>query len=324
MKLKEQFFNMMKVKNYSGNTAKSYWDWCEMFIRFNGIKHPSEIVDKINDFIMHLRIDKKYAPKSVRVAGFAIIFLYEKVLRMHIPQFIDLPKPSNKKPPVVLTREEVSALLQNLTNQNLLVAQLLYGSGLRISECLSLRVKDIDFGNNQILIYNGKGNKSDLGILPAPIYNDLRLQIEKVRVQYQKDLLHNYNGCTLPEEIQNKYSTVSKAFEWQYLFPAQNYCGDKQRHHVHESVIQKAVKSALKKSGIAKFASCHTLRHSFATHSLQHGTDIRTVQELLRHKRVSTTMIYTHVLETEKRSVESPLAYLTPQTPSLRIYKFAQ
>lgn len=321
MKLKEQFYNMMKFKNYSPNTADAYWNWVEKFIRYNGVKHPSEIVDKINDYLLFLTIEKKHAPKTIRQVGFALIFLYQKVLKMEIPQYIDLPKPSNKKPPIVFTREEVQSILDRLTNENLLIAQLLYGSGLRVSECLSLRIKDVDFGNNQIIIYNGKGSKSDLGLLPSPIIDDLRLQIEKGRVQYQKDLLNNYNGTTLPEEIKRKYPSVAKSLEWQYLFPASNYCGYKLRHHIHQSVIQKAVKSAMKKSGILKFGSCHTLRHSFATHLLQNGNDIRTVQELLRHKSVRTTMIYTHVLDTEKRSVESPLASLEPRRETPKIFR---
>jgi len=324
MKIKEQFYNKMKVKNYSPNTTEAYWGWCEKFIRYNGIKHPSEIVDKINDYIMFLTIEKKLAPNTIRQAGFAIIFLYQTVLKIKIPQYIDLPKPSNKKPPVVFTREEVSRILDQLTNENLLIAQLLYGSGLRVSECLSLRIKDIDFGNNQILIYNGKGRKSDLGILPSPIIDDLRLQIEKAGLVYQKDLLKNYNGTTLPEDIKIKYPSVTKSLEWQYLFPASNYCEDKQRHHVHQSVIQKAIKTAIKKAGVLKFGSCHTLRHSFATHLLQNGNDIRTVQELLRHKNVKTTMIYTHVLDTEKRSVESPLAYIEQRKNTPRIIRIAQ
>ena len=323
MKLKEQFYNMMKFKNYSVNTADAYWGWIEKFIRYNGIKHPAEIANKINDYLMFLAIEKKHAPKTIRQAGFAIIFLYQKVLKLNIPQYIELPKPSNRKPPVVFSRDEVAGILNNLRNENLLIAQLLYGSALRISECLSLRIKDIDFGNNQIIVYNGKGNKSDLVLLPAPIVDDLRLQIEKAKIVYQKDLLNNYNGVTLPEEIRKNYRTVSKSIEWQYLFPAADYCEDMKRHHVHQSGVQKAVKTAIKKAGIMKAGSCHSLRHSFATHLLQNGTDIRTVQELLRHKRVSTTMVYTHVLETEKRSVESPLCGIMPVRDNLRVYKIA-
>lgn len=321
MKLKEQFYNMVKFKNYSINTANAYWSWVVDFIKHYGTKPPIEIIDKINEYLLFLSIEKKYAPKTIRQAGFSLIFLYQKVLRVSVPEYIDLPKPSNKKPPIVFTRDEVRKILDNLTNENLLIAQLLYGSGLRVSECLSLRVKDIDFGNNQIIIYNGKGNKSDLGILPSPIIDDLKLQIEKSRVLYQKDLLKNYNGATLPEGIRTKYPSVSKQFGWQYLFPSSNYCESNQRHHVHQSVIQKAIKTAIRKAGILKFGSCHTLRHSFATHLLQNGNDIRIVQELLRHKRVSTTMVYTHVLETEKRSVESPLANINQHKPVSKIYK---
>lgn len=323
MKLEEQFYNYMKYKNYSMRTADAYWKWCVKFFHFNNLKHPSETAKKVNDYLMHLRIEKNLAPKSIRQVGYALIFLYNKILKMEIPEYVDLPKPSNRKPPVVFSRGEVRAILDQLTNENLLIAQIMYGSGLRVSECLSLRVKDIDFANSQILIYNGKGQKSDLGLLPEPIVDDLRLQIEKARVVYQKDLLKNYSGATLPDEVKQKYSSVAKAFEWQYIFPASNYCEDKQRHHIHQSVIQKAVKAAIKKAKVEKFGSCHTLRHSFATHLLQAGNDIRTVQELLRHKRIGTTMIYTHVLDTEKRKVISPLAQIEPVRKELRIVKIA-
>jgi integron integrase len=323
MKLKEQFYNYMKFKNYSINTANAYWSWIEKFIRYNGIKHPSEIVHKINDYLMYLAIEKKHAPKTIRQVGYALIFLYQKVLKLKIPQYIELPKPSNRKPPVVFTREEVRSIFEQLTNENLLIVKLLYGTGLRISECLSLRVKDVDFGNSQILIYNGKGGKSDLGLLPEALIDDLKIQIEKANVLYRHDLLRSYNGATIPAGIKNKYPSVAKSFEWQYLFPAKNFCGDLQRHHVHQSVIQKAIKTALKKAKIEKFGSCHTLRHSFATHLLQAGNDIRTVQELLRHKRVTTTMIYTHVLDTEKRQVISPLAQIEPARKELRIVRIA-
>jgi integron integrase len=317
MKIKEQFMNMMKLKNYSVNTANSYWSWVFKFIKHNGTKHPAELTDKINDYLMHLTIEQNRAPKTIRCAAFAIIFLYQKVLRIEIP-YVEIPKARNRKPPVVLSKNEVAKLLANLTNENLLIASIMYGSGLRVNEVLSLRVKDIDFENSQIVIYNGKGGKSDLALLPEPIIDDLHLQIEKVKVQYKNDLYKNYNGTTLPEEVKRKYPSLVKSFEWQYIFPARNYVGEKLRHHLHQSVIQKAFKTALRKAGINKFASCHTLRHSFATHLLQAGNDIRTVQELLRHKRVTTTMIYTHVIDTEKRSVQSPLAYLNNEnTPRI-------
>ncbi len=311
---------MMKFKNYSIHTADAYWSWVDDFCRYKGIKHPSEKIELINSYLMYLTIEKKHAPKTIRQAGFALIFLYEKVLQIEIP-YIELPKPTNRKPPVIFTKEEVSKIFQHLINENLLMVQIMYGSGLRVSECLSLRIKDIDFGNNQILIYNGKGSKSDLALLPEPIIDDLKIQIEKSRIVYQKDLLHNYNGATIDEDIKRKHPSVSKSLGWQYLFPASNYCEDRLRHHVHESVIQKAIKTAMRKAGIVKFGSCHTLRHSFATHLLQNGVDIRTVQELLRHKSVRTTMIYTHVLETEKRSVESPLASLGQKTQPLKIIR---
>lgn len=312
---------MMKFKNYSINTADAYWGWVEGFIRHNGIKHPAEIMDKINDYLMYLTIEKKRAPKTIRQAGFALIFLYKKVLNTEMP-YVELPKPTNRKPPVVFTRDEVYRLLSNLRNENLLIAKLLYGAGLRLSECISLRVKDIDFGNKQILIYNGKGNRNDITLLPAPLIDDLKIQLQIAGAIYQKDLLNNYNGTTLPENIKKKYPSLSKSFEWQYVFPSTNLCSTSERHHVHNGVIQKAVKTAIKKAGILKAGSCHTLRHSFATHLLQQGENIRTVQELLRHKRVSTTMVYTHVLETEKRGVESPLVYLH-SAPVTKIYSIA-
>jgi len=306
MKLREQLENKLKTLNRQQSTIDSYYSWLVSFVKYNDMKHPAETTHKINDFLTYLTIDKRLSPNTVNQAGHALIFLYRKVLNLSIP-YIDLPKKTNRKPPVVFSKDEIIKIFSCLKNENLLAAQLMYGSGLRLSECLSLRIKDIDFDNKQILIYNGKGNKSDLTILPEPIIDDLKIQLQKARIIYQHDLLHNYNGTILPEEVKRKYPSLTKSLEWQYLFPASGWCKDKQRHHIHQSVLQKAVKSAIKKSDILKFASCHTFRHSFATHLLQSGVDIRTVQELLRHKSVKTTMIYTHVLDTEKRSVESPL-----------------
>jgi len=309
-KLVQLFYEKMAVKNYSPQTIKAYWRWIDDFCRFKEIKHPSEKIDLIDDYILYLTIDRNLASKTVCQAGWALIFLYTKILKIDIP-FVDLPKPTNRKPPVVFTKEEIKKVFDNLTNEHLLIIKLMYGAGLRIGECLSLRLKDIDFGNNQILIYDGKGNKSRITILPQPIIGDLKIQVEQSRLIYQKDLLHNYSGVVLPKEVKNKYPSLNKSLGWQFLFPARNYCGDKQRFHIHASVIQKAIKVAIQKAGIIKAGSCHTLRHSFATHLLQAGYDIRTVQELLGHKRISTTMIYTHVIETEKRAVESPLNDVT-------------
>lgn len=316
-KLKDQFMDKMKIKNYSDNTAKSYWAWCFKFIKYNNLQHPKDLTDKVNDYIAYLTIERKLAPKTIRQAAFGIIFLYNKVLQLDIP-YIELPKSHNRKIPVVLSREEVFTIIKNLPNNYRLIGKLMYACGLRISEVAGLRINDIDFSNRQIIIRNSKGGKGRIIMMPNSLIADLELQIEKSKILYQQDFNNKFNGVTLPQTIKNKYPTIKFALDWQYIFPSYNLV-ENQRHHIHTSVIQKVIKSSIKKSKIYKIVSAHTFRHSFATHLLQSGVDIRTVQDLLGHKSINTTMIYTHVLDNAKR-----IDFDLLENNQIKIYRIAQ
>ena len=312
MKLQEQFENKMKVKNYSDNTIKAYWSWIFKFIKHNDKKHPSELTGEINNYITYLTITRNLAPKTIKQAGCAIIFLYQKILNLSIP-FIDLPKPNNRKLPVYLSTNEVKNLLINLSGVDRLQAELMYASGLRVSEVCQMRVKDVDFGNNQIVVDNGKGSKDRIVNLPESLIPKLSHHIQKVQLLYSEDVSNKYfNGVHLPSAIKNKYPSLAKSFEWQYLFPSQCLT-EGVRFYRSTSSVQKAIYSATKKAKINKHVSCHSLRHSYATHLLQRGFDIRTVQELLGHKSIRTTQIYTHINDNEKREVDDLLQETLPR-----------
>lgn len=306
MKLKEQIINKMKVMNYSDATVKAYWGWIFKFIKHNGIKHPSLLTNEINNYITYLTITKKLAPKTIKQAGHAIIFLYHKILNLEIP-FIDLPKPRNRKIPVYLSENEVKNLLGNLDGIDKLQSELMYASGLRVSEVCKLRVKDIDFENNQIIIDNGKGSKDRIVNLPQSLIPKLSHQIQKIQLLFSEDINNkSFNGVHLPSAVKNKYPSLSKSFEWQYLFPSQHISGGN-RFYRSTSSVQKAIYKATNKAKILKKVSCHSLRHSYATHLLQRGFDIRTVQELLGHKSIRTTQIYLHINDNEKREIDDLL-----------------
>ena len=318
--LKDDVYTWMQYKNYSENTAEAYWNWIVKFIKHNNKKHPSELTGKINDYLVYLGIVKKLAPKTIRQAGCALIFLYRKILKIDIP-YIELPRPSNKRVPVVLTKTEIISLLKNLSGIDKLQASLMYASGLRVNEASTLRIRDINFQNNQIVIDNGKGQKQRIVNLSGSLISVLQHQIEKVKLLYREDLQNiNYKGVHLPSGIKNKYPSLAKSFEWQYLFPSQTI-NEGERFYRSSSSIQKAIQAAKRKSKIIKMISCHTLRHSYATYLLKDGYDIRTIQELLGHKRVSTTMIYTHVLDAEKREIKDLLADNNGKTKQPNIIK---
>ena len=268
---------------------------------------------EIADFLTNLAVERKVSASTQNQSLNALVFLYKKVLKIPLDNFDFKHARIGKRLPVVLSRDETHKVISNLQGEFHLMASILYGSGLRLSECLNLRVTDIDFDLNEIIVHGGKGDNDRRTILPSLLVPQLNRQIEKARLRLEENiLLTGFGGASMPEALERKYPNASKELAWQYIFPARKPAidprsGSLKQHYRHESFLQKAVKNAVRKSQITKNASCHTFRHSFATHLLEDGYDIRTVQELLGHKDVRTTMIYTHVLNRNKYNVQSPL-----------------
>ncbi len=311
-RLLDRVRDAIRARHYSRRTEKTYVAWIRRYIFFHGKRHPAEMgAPEITRFLTSLAVDGKVAASTQNQALSALLFLYREVLQQEVPWLDDLVYA--KRPhhlPVVLTRDEVRAVLGQIHGVLRLMAFLLYGAGLRLLECARLRVKDIDAGRNQIVIRAGKGNKDRLTMLPAAIKADLLRHVEAVRAQHQLDLQSGAGWVELPGALARKYPNAGREWPWQWVFPATRiYAGrltnQRRRHHLHESVLQRAVRTAALRAGIAKRVSCHTFRHSFATHLLEDGHDIRTVQELLGHHDVSTTMIYTHVLNRGPGAVRS-------------------
>jgi integron integrase len=312
-KLLDQVREAIRTRHYSPRTEKSYVHWIKRLIFFHGKRHPAEMGEnEIAQFLSSLASELHVSASTQNQALNAILFLYREVLRKEIGYINGVVRA--KRPhrlPVVLTRHEVKSILGVLDYSDWLIAVLLYGAGLRLMECLQLRVKDIDFTNNQIVIRAGKGDKDRHTMLPVAVKEPLAKHLELMKEQHRSDLERGIGRVTLPNALERKYPNAGKEWGWQWVFPAASHfidrvTGERRRHHLHESVLQKAVKEAVHKVGIAKPATPHTLRHSFATHLLEDGYDIRTVQELLGHRDVSTTMIYTHVLNRGGRGVNSP------------------
>jgi len=313
-RLLDQVRETVRRKHYSLRTEAAYINWIKRYIFFHHKRHPAEMgAPEIEQFLNHLAVDKKVAAGTQNQALSALVFLYHEVLRQEFEWLENLERA--KRPirlPVVLTETEVRAVLAHLDGRNWLMACLLYGAGLRLMECLRLRVKDVDFEYRQITIRDGKGNKDRRTMLPETSIAPLRNQLERVKALHQQDLASGFGDVYLPFALERKYRHAGKEWGWQYVFPATKRSRDpragvERRHHVDEKSLQRAVKLAVRAAGLAKHATCHTLRHSFATHLLEKGQDIRTIQELLGHKDVSTTMIYTHVLNRGGRGVRSPL-----------------
>lgn len=314
----ERLIVEIRMRQYSIRTEKSYSEWLARFIAFNGMQDPATLEPSlIARYLEHLVVNRNVSSSTQSQALNALIFFYKQVLGKEIDD-IGAYRHSKKprKLPVVLTRAEVTRLLNTIDNpERGLMANLLYGCGMRLMECVRLRVLDVDFGYQQILVRNTKGGKDRVVPLPDKLLEPLQAQIEKVRETHQGDLARGFGSVFLPDALARKYPNAPKEFRWQYVFPATTIAEDLRsgavrRHHVHESVLQKHVKKAADKLGLSKRVNCHTLRHSFATHLLESGYDIRTVQELLGHADVSTTMIYTHVLNKPGVTVTSPLDLL--------------
>jgi integron integrase len=302
----------IRARHYSPRTEKAYVHWIRRFIFFHGKRHPAEMGGaEVTAFLSALAVQDKVAASTQNQDLSALLFLYREVLAVDLPWLEDAVRA--KRPqflPVVLTRDETHALLHQMHGVPRLMALLLYGAGLRLLECCRLRVKDVDFGANQLLARNGKGRKDRVTMLPAAAGALLTPHLEQVRAQHDADLRHGAGWVELPGALLKKYPQAGREWPWQWVFPATRLyvdraTGQRRGHHLHESVLQRAVKDAVRAAGIPKLATCHTLRHSFATHLLEDNHDIRTLQELLGHRDVSTTMIYTHVLNRGPAGVRS-------------------
>lgn len=309
--------------HYSLRTEKAYLYWARFFIRWHGMRHPREMgAAEVQAFLGMLATQRHVSPSTHNQALSALLFLYREVLGIQLPWLQDLQRPSRpKRIPSVLTREEVSALLSHLPGEVGLVARLLYGTGMRLMEALRLRVKDVDFNRNVIIVRQAKGNKDRVVMLPRSLAADLHLQLLAARRLWEHDRASDRAGVEVPHALEAKYPQAGRAWGWFWMFPSPTHAVDPRsgvvrRHHLYEERLQRAMKRAVALAGVDKHVSAHTLRHSFATHLLQAGTDIRTVQELLGHSDVSTTMIYTHVLKVAAGGTASPLDALQP--PALR------
>lgn len=313
-RLREQVHDAIRSRNYSRRTEKSYWFWIRCFILFHKKRHPGEMGGpEVQAFLSWLATERNVAAATQNQALAALLFLYQKVLEMRLPWLDGMVRA--KRPvrlPTVLTEAEAGRLLAQMQGTKWLMASLMYGAGLRQIECLSLRVKDVDFAYRQILVRDGKGGKDRVTMLPEPVVQPLQAHLGRVRALHQRDLSDGFGEVSLPFALARKYPRAGREWGWQYLFPSGKRSVDPEsgairRHHVFPDTIHRAIKQAVRAAGIIKPVSCHTLRHSFATHLLLSGQDIRTVQELLGHSDVSTTMVYTHVLNRGARGVRSPM-----------------
>jgi len=313
-KLLDQVRTTIRLRGMSYQTEKAYTDWIKRFIIFHKKRHPKEMgAPEIRDFLAHLVNDRNVAPSTQNQALHALLFLYREVLQIELPVIGDLqPAKKGTREPVVFTRDEVQAILSQMEGTKKMMASLLYGTGMRLIELLRLRVKDIDFQMNQITVRQGKGGKDRVTMLPLSLKEPLRGHLVKVKQAHEVDLREGFGNVELPYALEKKYPQAATEWKWQYVFVAPKRSIDprtkiERRHHLDPSVLQKAVKEAMRKAEITKHGNCHTFRHSFATHLLEAGHDIRTVQELLGHADVSTTMVYTHVLNAGGLGVRSPL-----------------
>ncbi len=312
-RLLDQVRDTIRLKHYSIRTEETYIGWIKRYIFFHNKRHPKDMGEiEIKAFLTNLAVNRNVAASTQNQAFNALLFLYREVLKQNFGDFSDTVRAKKpKRLPIVFTKAEVKLIIEQLDGAKWLMAQLMYGSGLRLMECMRLRVKDIDFSYRQVTVRDGKGGNDRMTMLPVITVETLNRHLEKVKLTHQLDLKAGFGSVYLPYALERKYKNANKSWGWQYVFPSTKRSIDprsriERRHHMHESVIQRAVRQAIRKAGITKGGNCHTLRHSFATHLLESGYDIRTVQELLGHKDVRTTMIYTHVLNRGGRAVQSP------------------
>jgi integron integrase len=304
----------IRLKHYSIRTEQAYVQFIKRFILFHHKRHPLEMgVDEIRQFLSHLATEGRVSASTQNQALSSLLFLYRDVLGVELPLITGVERA--KRParvPVVLTREEAAQILAQMEGVYRLMAGLLYGSGLRVMECVRLRVKDVDFGYGQIIVRDGKGEKDRRTVLPESLVEPLERQLTRARLLHEEDLQKGKGRVYLPYALERKYPTASAEWVWQWVFPANKISrdprtGQMRRHHASEDRLQAEVKRAVARAGVAKKVSCHTVRHSFATHLIEANYDIRTIQALLGHKDVSTTMIYTHVLNRGGQGIKSPL-----------------
>ena len=321
-KLLGQLHEALRSRHYNRRTEQTYCNWVKRFIYFHNVRHPAEMSEvEVNAFLTYLAVREKVSASTQNQALSALLFLYRHVIGRELGELaavIRARRPMHL--PVVMTREEVKAVLPNLSGDKWRMASLLYGAGLRLMECLRLRIQDIDFARNEITIRDGKGAKDRVTMLPESLKMLLQSHLRKVKTIHEQDVRDGWGRVQMPDALDRKYPNAPTDWRWQWVFPQEHRwtnhkTGQQGRHHVHESIVQKAVAQAVRDAGLTRRASCHTFRHSFATHLLADGYDIRTVQELLGHKDVKTTMIYTHVLNYGGKGVRSPVDTLESAEP---------
>lgn len=313
-KLLDQVRGKIRLKHYSIRTEQAYVDWIKRYILFFDKRHPKDLgAHEVEQFLTHLAVERRVSASTQNQAKSALLFLYKEVLAIDLPWLDNVERAkAPKRLPVVLTPAEIQKILAQLDGTNLLITSLLYGTGMRILEALRLRVKDVDFSRKEILIRDGKGFKDRVTMLPIALIEPLNAHLKRVKALHEQDLQAGFGAVYLPYALSKKYPYAERDWTWQYVFPSAKLSmdprsGETRRHHIQDQVIQRAVRQAVVDANLTKPATPHTFRHSFATHLLESGYDIRTVQELLGHSDVSTTMIYTHVLNKGGRGVSSPL-----------------